>query len=302
MRNTLFIFLLQISSIAFAREGVSFIVVSDLHFNDSSQVNYRVNDSIVECMNMLREEDSPEAISMNCKNIRGVVVTGDVTDDGLSTSFERFGNMYGLVGERKLKYPVYEGFGNHDGDMDGYVRQQIKQRNLSRKGLQSVSGNKLHYSWNWENIHLIQLNIYPGNEWDPACDWCKYFKTSSRDAQESLSFLKEDLQNISDKSTTPVVIFMHYGWDGFSKLWWTEAEQEAFYKTIKDFNVIGIFHGHDHGSKTYNWRGIRVFDAGSSFSGNKNTGSFMMVYIHDGQLECKIRNINEWCDINTNVY
>jgi hypothetical protein len=47
------------------------------------------------------------------------------------------------------------------------VRANIQHRNEAmgahmRPRLRSTSSNGLHYSWDWGQLHLVQLNLYPG--------------------------------------------------------------------------------------------------------------------------------------------
>ena len=180
-----------------------------------------------------------------------------------------------MTGEADLKYPVYEIPGNHDGNIDGAVRSGIRERNLARENI-NRSENNLHYSWNESGVHFAALGIYPGLEWDPDCEWCHYFHESFRDPEMSLAFLENDLRNNLQHPDQPVILFFHYGWDGFSLLWWTEAEQERFYDIIRDYNIAAVFHGHDHAIEHYQWKGIDVWSAGSPQAGEK-TGRFLTI-------------------------
>jgi cytolysin (calcineurin-like family phosphatase) len=187
--------------------------------------------------------------------------------------------------------PVYENYGNHDGDTSGVVRSGIRERNKNRKNLKNISDNGLHYSWDWGKYHFVSLGSYPSDKWDSTCGWCHYFKNSFREPQKSLSFLKEDLQQYGYKKK--IIIYFHYGWDSFSKLWWTEDEQEKFYDVIKDYNIAAIFTGHNHATGYLKWKGIDVYSAGSPQSGKK-TGSFLLVNASNDSLHVIERRLNKW--------
>ncbi|MDZ7738511.1 MAG: metallophosphoesterase [Bacteroidales bacterium] len=257
--------------------------MSDLHY-DSTEVRKVVMDSVIQRVNEMKP-------SQNDGEINSVIVLGDITQDGTEYQWNNFVSSFGLNGEAGLKYPVYEFAGNHDGNIDGVVRNSIRKRNTERNNISGISENGLHYSWDIGNFHFVALGIYPGLEWDPDCEWCHYFKESFRDPEMSLAFLKKDLkENLKDKKQ-PVILCFHYGWDDFSLLWWTEDEQESFYQEIKDYNVKGIFHGHNHSVDHYYWKGIDVWSAGSPQSGEK-TGNFMLVKLTADSLQVKKVTLN----------
>jgi len=56
----------------------------------------------------------------------------------LSPEVDKFWQEYiadfGLKGEQLLAYPVYEGFGEHDGSSGGLVRANLRSRNSLRPG------------------------------------------------------------------------------------------------------------------------------------------------------------------------
>jgi cytolysin (calcineurin-like family phosphatase) len=193
---------------------------------------------------------------------------------------------FGLDGtDGRLKFPVLEGWGNHDGPPAGRERHgfsfqaQLKNRNQIRrqKGLISnLSDNGLHYSWDWGGVHFVQLNLYPGDEPHPKTR----YSPMHHHPQHSLSFLKADLaENVRD-SGRPVVLAHHYDLQGTD--WWHDDEREAYREAIKDYNVIAIFHGHT-GTGVYKWRGLDVVNTGQTENG------FFVVQITDTGLRLAYR-------------
>ena len=84
----------------------------------------------------------------------------------------------------------------------------------------------------------------------------------------------------------PVVLFQHYGWDKFSlerwdparttfddegsgaPHWWSEADRQALLSAIAGYNVVGIFHGHEHPTPMiYSRGGLDIFKPKASFMG-----------------------------------
>lgn len=288
--KTLFFFSLSFILISCQSNETVFLVASDLHF-DTTGVKTVVFDSVINSMNGIAGKRFPESNKKIGKPF-GVIIPGDITNSGRQKEWQQFLDEFGLNGEQKLKYQVFESFGNHDGNVDGVVRSGIIDRNKSRKNLNSVSANGLHYSWDRNGIHFVMLGSYPGNVWDSTCGWCHYFKESFRDPQSSLDFLENDLKNNLKKPGQPVILFFHYGWDDFSNLWWTPSEQDAFYNVIKDFNISAIFHGHDHAADNYMWRGINVWSGGSPQRGTQ-TGSYLIVRVLKGEVSVFNNNKGE---------
>lgn len=279
--RAIFILLLPAILISCHPKDTVFLVASDLHF-DTTAVKTAVFDSVITSMNTITDLRFPDGKEKVGKPF-GVFIPGDITNSGKQKEWQQFLDAFGLNGEQKLKYQVFESFGNHDGNIDGIVRSGIIERNKNRKNLNSVSSNGLHYSLDRNGVHFVLLGSYPGNVWDSTCGWCHYFKESFRDPQSSLVFLENDLKNNLRNKNQPVILFFHYGWDDFSNLWWTPAEQEAFYKVIKDYNIAAIFHGHDHAAANYKWKGINVWSDGSPQRGEQ-TGSYLIVRVQKGEV------------------
>ena len=215
---------------------ITFFIASDLHFgkNDSTKI---INDAVAHDMATIPGTFYPDSLLGKVDTPQWVSFTGDLTDHGRANEWNVFTAQFGLNGQGRFPFLVYEGFGNHDGPIDGVspspVRNGIKTRNMQREGLTAVSQDSLHYSWDREGIHFVNLNSYPGKDWDPNCEWCHYFKEGFRDPAKSLNFLKKDLNKNVGNSRRPIVPFFHYGFDEWGDKWWTQAEQDAFYKTIK---------------------------------------------------------------------
>jgi len=256
------------------RNETTFLVAADIHL-DSTDVRAAVVDSVIDLMNSVKGTPVTGAAG-KAYNPFGLFVIGDLTESGRDTQWDQFTSLFGLNGEKALAMPVYETFGNHDGNSGGVVREGITARNSARSTRVNISSNGIHYSFDRGGIHYVVLGSYPGGVWDPECGWCHYFKESFRESEMSLEFLKSDLAMNLRNSRQPVVLFFHYGWDDFSLLWWTGKEQEAFAEAIKEYNVAAIFHGHNHSAAAYKWNGIDVFSSGSPQRGS-SIGNFLIV-------------------------
>lgn len=273
--------LLLLAGTAARHDSFFFLVVSDSHYGKADR---QKNLETVGRMNAIGGTDLPGWLTGRAGKPAGVIHCGDILDSPSDSAYEQFQEDYGLTGEARLKFPVYETFGNHDGGIDQAVRQGTIKRNPHRPGLSSVSENGLHYSWDWNGVHFINLGAYPGNEWIDSCGWCHYFKDPFREPLFSRQFLKEDLARNVGTSGRPVVLVQHYGWDDFSRLWWTLPEKDSLALIIKPYKVIGIFHGHSHAVENRIFQGVPVWSAGSTVKGDR-PGDILVVRCRNGKLK-----------------
>jgi cytolysin (calcineurin-like family phosphatase) len=238
---------------------VTFILTSDSHYSAFTNEDRNVRDSVtLRQMNAITNLAWPEKIgSGTIARPRGVLVLGDLIDDGdrmagdrnqSRQEFEYCVGDFGLDGtDGLLNYRVYEGWGNHDGppvgrEKFGFSYQaQLRQRNLLRqqKGwLAALSTNGLHYSWDWDDVHFVQLGIYPADQQNPLL---KRYDPKWHDPQGALTFLKEDLARQVGTSGHPVVLVSHCGFDTD---WWLAEDWKAAYEVVKPYNVILYAYGH----------------------------------------------------------
>ncbi|HVU89971.1 MAG TPA: hypothetical protein VHD36_21750 [Pirellulales bacterium] len=265
---------------------LTFFFTADTHYGLDLWVNNEQgNKATIDAMNNLPGTAYPASIGGTVATPSGVLVAGDLTDTperpnaygfhvpGIDA--DGFNEDYAVDGSGRIKYPVYEGYGNHDVDntTHSYTLDMIRERNLVRPGITDLSANGLNYSWDWQGIHFINLNIYPGMN-----DRSGY----------SLQFLQDDLAHYTT-SNTPIIIMQHFGFDSFSLGWWTDAERQAFADTIAGHNILGIFHGHLHTTLAYQWDGYNVFDGSAAKDGN-----FLVVHITDGKMTVVSREDNHW--------
>jgi cytolysin (calcineurin-like family phosphatase) len=276
---------LAVATIATSAEtDVTFLVTSDSHYDafENEDRNQR-NRVTIDHMNAISTLRWPEAVGGDVIGTpRGVLLLGDVIDDGdrmlqgklqSEPQFRYFLADFGLDGtDGRLKYPVFEGWGNHDGPPVGRERfgfsfqSKLKIRNTQRrkKGLiHRISPNGLHYSWTWGGVHFVQLNLYPGDKPHPKTRYSPQY----HDPQQSLAFLKADL---TAHARSPIVVVHHYDLQGTD--WWHDEERRAYYDALRGHNVIAVFHGHT-GTGLYQWkpegekRALNVINTGQTENG-----------------------------------
>lgn len=227
---------------------------------------------------------------------RGIVLAGDMTDDGGGQRAEpeegyqllQFSQRYQQGdGDDEVHFPVYAGLGNHDLDQDGtpdnvdWYRRELRdyvelnhRPGLFFKPIAPADNYDVVsdcYSWNWDGLHMVQLHRFGGD--------------TEKGATNSLGWLAQDLsQHAADGR--PVLLFQHYGWDAFSierwdpaavtfddegkgpPHWWSEEQRAAMLDTIRPYNVAGIFHGHEHDvPMIYNRGGYDLYKPTAAFMG-----------------------------------
>ena len=177
------------------------------------------------------------------------------------------GAYLGRIWYAPQKEYIYDGWGNHDmaatvpappGQPTVWqdIFETLKSR--VRKGQYPVSEGG-HYSWDWNGVHFVQLNLIAGEDQTKLGD-------SNPDAQwydpgHSLTFLQNDLAaHAGDK---PVVIVQHYPLRSMNSL-----EKQALLDILRPYRVVAFLYGHVHGIDDYG------LDWGISFTGQYTvTGS-----------------------------
>ena len=252
-------------------------------------------------------EDTPFAGEVVAEP-RGVLIAGDLTQNGQDGRIEPldsdelgfFLTDYGLTGaEGDLRFPVYEGYGNHDfdpaqpGDFHELNWQYwyaddstpsadaVAERNPDRVALTEIAPDLAgHYSWDWDWLHLVNADLFPGDEPSDAEE-----NALTRDPRGSLTFLEEDLATRVGDTGRLTIVMAHYGLDGFGneERWWTDEQKEAFRAVIAPYDVVYI-HGHTHATYAYESDGLPCFNVGSPYYTNYNSddrGHFTLFRVTD---------------------
>jgi cytolysin (calcineurin-like family phosphatase) len=246
--------------------NVTFISTSDPHYRESERREQtdRNRLTVLE-INEIHRRTWPEELGGGpIDPPRGVLMLGDCIDDGdrvidgkhvTPEQYRFFVADFGLDGtDGLLRFPVFETWGNHDGPPVGKERHgfsfqaHLKRRNRARKAkglIDHLSTNKLHYSWDWDDVHFVSLGIYPADEQRDAVRYSAVW----HDPQDALTFLKTDLAENVGQSGRPVVLMSHCGVD---TNWWLPPDWRAFYNVAKPYNVVLYLYGHT-GTGVRNW-------------------------------------------------
>jgi cytolysin (calcineurin-like family phosphatase) len=238
---------------------VTFICTSDSHYKAFESEGWnQYNRETIEEINRIAERHWPDKLGgEKIGEPRGVLMLGDCIDDGdrvlqkrdyTAEQFKAFLVDFGMDGgDGHLKFKVYETWGNHDGPPEGKSKKsrcnfqaELKKRNSLRKKkgwLTNLSVNGLHYSWDWDGVHLVSLGIYPADRQHPGIR----YNPQWHDPQRALTFLKKDLAEHVGDSGRPVVLMSHAGFDSD---WWHPDDWKAVFTAAEKYNVVLYLYGH----------------------------------------------------------
>ncbi|WP_162845408.1 metallophosphoesterase [Labilibaculum antarcticum] len=267
---------------------VSFIVTSDLHFDEPPEDHEFLHvqainrvDGYFKYPDMLDgKETNFEGVDDLISNIRGVIISGDITNKAHPLALDFFKMRYEKgKGKKQINYDCYIGLGNHDLHplnplIDG---EDLKRRNMMLQYVDARHKGKKapapvtnydelsrNYSWDWDGVHLIQGQLYPGN--------------TTFGQHSSLQWLEKDLATYASDGR-PVVIFQHYGFIESGIEEFDGKQLEKYYNIISKYNIVGIFAGHHHVAANIKWRGIDVFHVNNVWHDSDGEASFAVVRI-----------------------
>jgi len=251
---------------------ITFIAFGDSQFGrgavDKNELHVRAINVVEETLDWQAEFFGfEEPVS----RIRGVIIAGDLTQNGVGNEYVQFANAYGLCGNRDIRYPVFEGYGNHDYftwfnsgiDLapEHPIADSVSVRNAYRSLLvNEAPGTDGHYAWEWDNVHFVMLNL-KASDVDPG-----HPVPGARVPRMALEFLAADLAAHVDGTGKRVVVISHYGFSSSHfPDWWTEEEAAAYYAAVEGYDVIAYIHGHKHATSVYTWNGLSIYNSGSPF-------------------------------------
>ncbi len=255
-------------------DNLSFAATADTQFNKSTR-NPRAafqNDIARFLLNKLYNDTS----------YKGLIIAGDLTEHTYQWEIltlynallsNKANDLNSIVNRSEELNRLYEGLGNHDmkkGSCCGGTGAGASTNCICNNGLAEIISRDdrqdqlniqaPHYSWEWDGIRFVQLNLLPADEAEPARNGL------SRDPKNALAFLKSELEDAGpDKN---VIVVHHYGMDRFSEKWWSAETKKAYEEVIKDYRVVAMITGHLHWTRRSSlmqqcWNGLTAVTAGS---------------------------------------
>lgn len=273
---------------ASATTNITFFGISDMHYGQSSAVKDTARNRMPRLLNTLPGKAWPAEVGGGTVDTpRAVLVAGDLTEKIDTALWTAYTNDYGVFGEKKVKFPTYEACGNHEFYTTGTIKDTLYnvnkmiQRNIARRGtFTDMDSTGYHYSWDWEGVHFINLNLYAGST---ELGYSGYRPLKARE------FLAKDLAANVGTSGRPVFIMQHYMMRANTSADWTDLMKSDVYAILQSYNIIGILHGHSHSKQIYKWNGIDVFDDGTVMN-----GEMMAFHITDGHFVAANRVDSAW--------
>jgi hypothetical protein len=227
---------------------LTFLVTGDTHFGvEGIEPRHR---RIIDDMNHVAGRPFPGDAG-KVGEPRGVLIDGDLTDTSEPEQWSQFVAFYGLRGgDGLLRYPVYEGIGNHDKLNGWYVKERVAERHGAQR-----------YSLDWDDIHVVCLGEAPDDD--------------------DIAWLRDDLARAG--KDVGVVLYFHFPLRGpFTDNWFGEGPYREHLRAALDgYRVLGIFHGHFHASGTYRWHGIDAYLSGSA---KHDWHSYTVVHLTDTRM------------------
>jgi predicted phosphodiesterase len=305
----------------------AFFLVGDTHYlaneHQTDELDHRsrqVTSALINTLSRLPGTVIPDAAGGGMvATPNGVIHAGDIIDSGdkngavhkqmQETEWKAYCEDFSIHGIAGLQdCPVYEVHGNHDGPQAvGYAMDGIAERNRVRasKGLGKTSANGLMMSWDWGDVHFVNLGIVVGQQ--------QVGKQKRRYAPaDSLDFLVEDLKVNVGSSGRPVVLTHHIDLARYSVVCseddpdnrnreWHPCDLQAFYKSLAPYRVAGLLHGHTHVRDVYKWQGttqkgsegLSVFNVDNSSHFKSDAQAFLYFEIQNDQVlvrECATRD------------
>jgi cytolysin (calcineurin-like family phosphatase) len=191
-----------------------------------------------------------------------IVSTGDLTDYGQASEEGAFRLLYeaGRTSD-SVNYALYPGLGNHDVSgqclLDNCAERMFAYPAAAASCSTSVDPLSHNFSWNWHQFHMVQLNMWAGDDTMGSDTETGLVFTHPR----GLSWLATDLANTVGNTGAPVILFQHFGFDFFSvynsdttgqaKPWWSDSERQALLSILAPYNVVALFSGHQHHTGMY---------------------------------------------------
>ncbi|WP_118984845.1 metallophosphoesterase [Photorhabdus sp. CRCIA-P01] len=215
------------------------------------------------------------------------IVNGDLTEFGRASTRRSLDEVY----TSKIKFPLFMGLGNHDYannvndctypenldfsrnacarsavfDMAEKISDYSKKlNNFSYDYDDEAWKGSLSYSWDFGDIHYVQLQNYPTYSVD-----LDHYISPTVYITKSLDWLESDLKS-AQKRGKAVVLNFHDGYDHFIDNS-SSAEKEKFRSLIEKYNVMAAFVGHSHFLREYTsyvFVSARVYDSGALFQGD----------------------------------
>lgn len=247
---------------------LTFLVTSDTHFG--FEKGETANVIQIKVMNNLTGKDYPQQIGGKVARPEFVIICGDLTERGCMpkawSGKDGFLAYFASDSNSAVKYPTCECRGNHDCNNDN---DSNGCKNCIAESITKRHGN-VYYSFNKDGVHFVCLDFYP--------------------TKEILDWLRTDLRNMPQQDM-PVVLYQHIPLK--NEPW---QNLDSYMEIIRNYNIVALFHGHDHNSEHYIFKdpfSSAEYDFFNTGSPKGNNMLFYVVNITDDKMAVVE---NDWQD------
>lgn len=275
---------------AYGQTRLTFFAASDVHYGQNEETARQVNRSRMPgYLNALAGKHYPASAGGGPVDApRGVLMPGDLIDNSSTYLWGVYADAYGLRKEGTIKLPIYDALGNHEfyGTVFGTIAANFRKRNIERKdipayGIKDLDTANHHYSWEWDGVFFVNLNVWGGPK--------RIVVAGEPNPFNSIAFLKQTLEKHVGRSGRPIFVMQHFPFDDEQQEWWPTSDRSALIAVLKQYNCIGILHGHTHKRKFYKHQGIDIYDDGTVMEGDH-----LVFRIADGKLLVLNRINDAW--------
>ncbi len=159
----------------------------------------------------------------------GVLIAGDLTEDGQLEEWNRFLEVYGPT----FAYPVYENVGNHDNKRNWQVWDQVSARHGGH-----------WYSVDFGGLHVVSLGEAP--------------------TSDGIAYLEADMRKLDPCAAVLIVLHRALMGQWSTDNWFNDGPlPEQMAKALEGHRVVAILHGHHHAAGHYVWKGFDVIKVGA---------------------------------------
>ncbi|CAM3682519.1 metallophosphoesterase [Xenorhabdus thuongxuanensis] len=251
--------------------------------------------------------------SINELHLQGLVdfgiINGDMTEFGRQNTRDDFYLIY-----NKLLFPFYFGLGNHDyqnnvndcteswhfdfsknacarwsvDNMASEINDNYQNElllNFNSDYNNDKHSGSLAYSWDFGNIHYVQLQNYP-TYWVTL----DHYAAPTIYIKNSMAWLKTDLTKAYSRGKASILNF-HDGTQNFIQNS-TDEQKKEFKNLIEKYNVMAVFIGHTHQVNESNKNGgdpifgnARIYNSGALFQGD-----FLLMNVRNKCIDVSVYN------------
>jgi cytolysin (calcineurin-like family phosphatase) len=209
--------------------------------------------------------------------VKGIIINGDLTEYGGANDLSNFKELWSK--EKLGSSLIYPGLGNHDyvnnlggcspdctNRMLGYMKDLLEKKEVK---ITTYDPDSLAYSWDFSNVHFIQLHNHPAT----------VANTGTYNIKPSMKWFEEDLKKARTAGKVIIVNLHDYGDTFYGN---SEDQFNEFNDLLRKYKVSAVFAGHLHDEigKVDTVGNTNIFRSGSPMFDN-----YLLVHFKDNKIK-----------------